>query len=477
MNDIIYAGAGQLAARLRQGDLSAVEVLEAHLDRIAAVNGEVNAICTLDEEGAMEQAIGLDQRSSREVPGPLHGLPIAIKDLINTRGLRTTYGSPLFRDHIPDQDDLFVERLRRAGAVIIGKTNTSEFGAGSQTFNSVFGTTRNPYDLSRTVGGSSGGAAAALASGMLPIADGSDLGGSLRNPAAFCNLVGFRPSPGRVPRYPVVNLMDGLRVLGPMGRSVEDVALLLSVMAGPDARDPLSLDEPGTSFANLPESDWQGTRVALAPDLGYLPLDDQIRQKIDGTATVFEDLGCIVEEAAPDLTGAERIFLHLRARDFGAAFGGILRRQPEMLKDTIRWNTQVGLELSKEQEAQAETDRAALYYRTTAFFSRYDFLVCAATQVPPFSADLDWVRSIQGYQFDNYLQWMQVCCAISLTAMPGISVPCGFTADGLPVGVQLVAGFRQDRSLLAFARAFERATGHAQRRPAMTGSPISVPDR
>ena len=460
-----FVSAVSLAARLQKRSIGAREVLDAHLRQIHAQNGRINAICTLDEEGAQSQALALDQKQGEL--GPLHGLPIAIKDLVAVRGMRCTQGSPLFQDHISAEDDLFVSRLREAGAVIIGKTNVPEFGAGSQTFNRVFGVTKNPYRLDLTPGGSSGGAAAALASGMLPLADGSDLGGSLRNPASFCNLVGFRPSPGRVPRYPVTHLLDSLAVLGPMARSVEDAALLLSVMAGPDPRAPLSLNEPGTEFLHLQEHSCQDIKIALSPDLGYLPLDAEVRKQILEAARVFEDLGCRVEEAAPDLTGAEKTFLHLRSMSFAAAFGDLLERQ-ESLKDSIQWNTRVGLQLTPGERAEAEQSRAQIYYRAVDFFSRYDFLLCAAAQVPPFSVELEWVRQIGDVKFDNYLQWMQVCCAISLTGMPAISVPGGFTSEGLPVGVQLVGGFRQDKHLLELAKAFETATGHGQTRPQLS---------
>lgn len=270
MSDALHQlDATDLAARLRRGEISAREVVQAHLDRIERVNPAVNAIVTLDPEGALTAAAHADEQLARgaAVP-PLHGLPIAFKDTRLTRGMRTTHGSPLFADHIPDQDDLLVDRLQRAGAIRLGKTNVPEFAAGSHTFNAVFGTTRNPYDLTRSAGGSSGGAAAALAAGMQPLADGSDMGGSLRNPASFCNVVGLRPTPGRVPSPPGSDLWDTLSVPGPMGRTVADTALLLSAMAGPDPRCPFSLETPGAAFRVPLDRDLRGLRIAWAPDLG-----------------------------------------------------------------------------------------------------------------------------------------------------------------------------------------------------------------
>lgn len=442
------------------------EVMEAFLERIEAVNAAVNAICTLDDQGAREQAIALDAALARgQKPGPLCGLPIAIKDLVETRGMRTTQGSPLLSNWVPDHDQLFVTRLREAGAIVIGKTNTPEFGVGSQTFNRIFGATRNPYDLSRTVGGSSGGAAAALASRMLPIADGSDFGGSLRNPASFCNVVGFRVSPGVVPSFPKRMLYEDLSVLGPMGRETADVALLLSVMAGADPRDPLSGGAPAIDCQRDLQADFKDYRIAWTPDLGFLPVEKEVREVLAKSIGKFTDLGCHVEEAAPDLRGAEDIFLTLRSARFVGAFASVPESARPMLKDTIRWNIKQGNSLTPVQIASAEARRTDLYQGLLRFFEQYDFLALPAVQVAPFAVETEWVEEIEGQKLENYLQWMQSCCVISLMPVPALSVPAGFTESGLPVGLQLVGRPRGDWELLQLAHSFEQATRFVDRLP------------
>jgi len=344
LSELCLLPARDLVARMARGEISCVETMRAFLERIEALNPAVNAICTLDPDGAMEAAQEAERRrSAGREPGPLYGLPMAIKDLVEVAGMRTTYGSPLMRDNVPDSDALFVQRLRAAGALVIGKTNTPEWGAGSHTFNPIFGHTRNPYDLERSAGGSSGGAAAALATGMLPLADGSDLGGSLRNPASFCNVVGFRPSPGRVPVHPSRSLYEPLSVLGPMARDVEDAGLLLSVMAGPDPRDPLSIEQDASVFRAPLGRDLRGLRVAWSPDLGHLPVEPAVIEALQPALQTLEDLGCRVEAAEPDLRDAEEIFLTLRSVTFAAEFGPLLEGAREHLKDTVVWNTERGL--------------------------------------------------------------------------------------------------------------------------------------
>jgi amidase len=466
-DEIIYASARDLAARLRNGDLSAVEVMDAFLARIAVVNPDVNAICTLEETLARDGAAAADEARIRgDALGPLHGLPIAIKDLAETAGIRTTMGSPLFADNVPNVDQVFVARLKQAGAIIIGKTNTPEFGAGSQTFNPIFGPTRNPFDLSKTVGGSSGGAAAALASGMAPLADGSDFGGSLRNPAGYCNVVGFRCSPGRVPKHPARTLYNTMSVTGPMARDVEDAALMLSVMAGPDPRDPLSIESPGSIFAADLEMDCRDERIAISADLGYLPVDPAVRKNVAETAATFSSLGCEVESAFPDLADAEEIFHVIRANSFALGFGGLYKNVKESLKDTIQWNVEQGLALTTDDLNKAQIKQEALYHHVRRFFDEYDFLILPSAQLPPFSVDVDWPREIDGVQLDTYLKWMQVCCVVTVTGLPVISIPAGFTDEGLPLGIQIVGRWHDDLGVLKVARAFERATEYGRRRPA-----------
>jgi amidase len=450
--------------------LSCVELVATHLEWIDQVNTEVNAICTLVPELALGQARAADRAlAGGDEPGPLTGLPIAIKDLANTAGIRTTYGSPLFADHIPDRDAIHVARLKAAGAIVIGKTNIPEWGAGSQSFNTLFETTVTPYDLSRTAGGSSGGAAAALAARMVPIADGSDLGGSLRNPAAFCNVVGFRPSPGRVPALERPNGWDPLPMLGPMARNVADAALLLSVMAGHDPRDPLALrDDPGI-FAEIPASSGSEPRIASSADLGFLPVEAAVREVFTAALPDLSKMGCRVEEAEPDLRDAPEVFQVLRAHGFVGKHAEWYESHRDKLKDTIQWNTAKGLGQSAAEIARAQTAHTLIYRRMLAFFDEYEFLVLPATQVLPFSKDLDWIREIEGVLFDNYLQWMEICTAISLTGCPAISMPCGFSEEGLPVGMQIVGPPGRDLEVLRMAQAFEAVTGYAGRMPDICG--------
>ncbi len=459
-------GAVDLARRIRSREVSAVEVMQAHLERIEQVNPAVNAIVTFLPERALEGARRADRALVwGEEVGPLHGLPVAHKDLADTAGVRTTYGSPIFQDHVPERDNLTVERLKRAGAISVGKTNTPEFGAGSQTFNAVFGATKNPYDYAKTCGGSSGGAAVALACGMLPIADGSDMGGSLRNPAAFCNVVGLRPSPGRVPSWPSMAPWSPLSVEGPMGRSVEDVALMLSAMAGPDARAPLSISEPGDSFHPLPERDFRGTRVAWSPDLGGLPVERKVQEVFEKSGKVLGEIGCEVEEAAPDLSGADEVFKVLRAWQFELSYDGLLDSHRALLKDTIVWNIEEGRRLTGPRIGAAERLRAEVLERVRLFMERYEFLVLPTTQVVPFDVETPYVEEIDGEPMETYIDWMKSCYLITVTGLPAISVPGGFTPEGLPVGVQIVGRWRDERGVLQLARAFERATRFRERRP------------
>ena len=465
-SDIVFAPARDLVRWLVERELSAEELMIRFLDRIETVNPEVNAIVTLVPEAAMEGARAADAALARgEPPGPLHGLPVACKDLTLTRGIRTTFGSPIYRDFVPDEDELYVERLKAAGAIVIGKTNTPEFGAGSQTFNAVFGATKNPYATDRTCGGSSGGAAVSVACGMLPLADGTDMGGSLRNPASWSNVVGFRTSPGRVPAWPHTMLYNPLGVAGPIARRVEDAALLLSAMAGPDRRTPLSIETPGSAFREPLERDFNGTRIAWSPTLGGYPVEPSVLDACGAAAARLGELGCAVEEADPDLTDVDEIFQVLRAFSFAMSHEAHLRDHRDALKDTVVWNTEQGLALSGMEVVHAEVKRAALYDRIVEFFDRFDYLVCPTTQVPPFSVETDWVREINGVRLETYIDWMAACYTITVTGCPSISVPAGFTPDGLPVGIQIVAPPKCDFEALQLAHAYEGVARFAERRP------------
>lgn len=466
-DDLHYLDATDLAARLRRREISAREVVQAHLDRIAQVNPAINAIVTLDPEGALTAAADADDRLTRgaAVP-PLHGLPIAFKDTHLTRGMRTTFGSPLFADHIPDEDDLLVDRLQRAGAIRLGKTNVPEFAAGSHTFNPIFGTTRNPYDTSRSAGGSSGGAAAALAAGLQPLADGSDMGGSLRNPASFCNVVGLRPTPGRVPPHPGADLWGTLAVPGPMGRTVADTALLLSAMAGPDPRCPISLETPGAAFRVPLDRELRGLRIAWAPDLGgFAPPDPDVHSVLESQLSVLEELGCRIESACPDLTGADEAFRTLRAHSFDLSFGELLDSDRQALKPSLIWNIEQGRRLTTADLTTATTIHSRLHLDTLDFFSRYDLLLAPVSQVTPFDAELEYPREVAGQATETYLDWMRSAYLISILGVPALSVPAGFTPDGLPVGLQFIGAPRADLAVLQAGQAYETATQHGRRRP------------
>lgn len=464
--DLCLQPATAIARLIRQRAVSASEVLEAHLARIEKINPLVNAIITLDVEGARDRARAIDKALARgEDPGPLAGLPVAHKDLAETKGMRTTYGSPIFADFVPDFDALIVARLKAAGAVTIGKTNTPEFGAGSQTFNPIFGPTRNPYDLSKTCGGSSGGAAVALACGMIPIADGSDLGGSLRNPAGYCNVVGFRTSPGRVPVWPDPTPYLPFAIDGPMARTVADIALILQAIAGPDPRAPLSISEPASIFAQPLERDLRGVRVAWSPDLGGLPVDPQVSNVIAAQRAVFEQLGCIVEEATPDLSDADEIFQVMRAFRYELALGELLDRERARMKDTVVWNIEAGRSLSGPQVGRAMRLHATLLARLHEFMQRYEFIIAPVSQVPPFPVEQPYITEINGVPMRNYIEWMRSCYYISVCNTPAIAVPAGFTSDGLPVGLQIIGRPRADVSVLQLAYAYEQATQQWRRHP------------
>ncbi len=469
--ELCFAPATDVASWIRNGELSAREVMAAHLEQIERVNSTVNAIVTLlDGDELMALASQSDDtlaKSGADGVGPLHGLPVGIKDLQPTAGIRTTYGSPIFKDFVPTEDSLTVQRYKEAGAIVIGKTNTPEFGAGSQTFNEVFGTTFNAYDLTKTCGGSSGGASVALACGMMPIAQGSDFGGSLRNPAAWSNVVGMRNSIGTVPVHPAPLGYTSESVTGGMGRTVADVALQLAAIAGPDPRVPSSLMQDASVFAQSLERDFSGVRIAWSRNVGGAPIDPVINETLDAQIPFFEDLGCIVEEAEPPLGDAGDIFHVLRAAIFAHQHEANIRDHRDLVKETIIWNAEQGFELSALAVKKAEDRRTALYVRMAEFMSRYDYLVLPVTSVPPFDADQEYPEEIDGKPLSNYLEWMAPCSSITVTGLPAISVPGGFDDMGLPTGLQIVGRQRSDFSVLQLAHAFEQATEYWRERPSI----------
>jgi amidase len=457
--------ARELAAAIRRRELSAREVMAWHLDRIAQINPRLNAIVSLRPEAALEEADGADRRAaSGERLGPLHGLPIAIKDLEDTAGIRTTYGSRAFARHVPESDSLVVARLRAAGAIVVGKTNTPEFGVGSHTFNEVFGATRNPWALDRSPGGSSGGAGAALAAGLLPIADGSDHGGSIRNPASFNGVVGLRPTPGLVPDSGDGDVWDTASVVGPMARTVGDLALMLTAISGPDPHSPLSHGDPAVFAAEL-RGDLTGLRVAWCPDVGGLPIAPDVRGVLAQARDRFAAAGCDLEEIELDLGGADEAFETLRALAFARGFGPSLDALRPVAKRTLIWNVEQGLALDAPAIARAMAAKSELFRQIADLLARYDVLAAPAAQVAPFPIEQEYPTEVAGVPMPHYLGWMRACSRITVCAHPVAAVPAGFTQDGLPVGLQLVGRYRGDRRLLEHAAAWEAVSGLTERHP------------
>lgn len=448
--------------------VSAREVAEAHLEEIERLNPVVNAVVTLTAELALARADELDTAMVRSGPvGALHGVPVAHKDLVETKGVRTTYGSPLFSEFVPEENAAVVERMAGAGAVSLGKTNTPEFGAGSQTFNRVFGATRNPYDPTKTAGGSSGGAAAALATGMVALADGSDMGGSLRNPASFCNVVGFRPTAGLVSTWPTASPFFTYSVSGPMGRRVEDAALLLSVLVGDDPRLPLSLPVDGATFAPPLRRDVGQVRVAWSQNLGELPVTRAVTRALETSGrSAMAGLGWQVDEVEPDFTGADEAFRTWRFWDHALSLGDLLHAHPDEFKPDLAWDIESGMAVRSSDLMRAERLRGQVYDRVRLVLREYDVLACPVSPVAPFPVELPWVTEIEGVAQHTYLDWMRVAYFITVTGLPAVSVPCGFTSEGLPIGLQLVGRPRGDLRLLEIAQVFEEATGAWMRRPA-----------
>ncbi len=465
-DELHWRTARGLARAIRGREMSAREVVSAHLHRIAEVNPRLNAIVTLDAERALQEADAADRRQADGDPvGPLHGLPVAVKDLEDTAGMRTTYGSQMFADHVPASDALMVQRLRDAGAIVVGKTNTPEFGAGSHTFNEVFGVTRNPWDPERSAGGSSGGAGAALASGLVPLADGSDHGGSIRNPASFNNIVGLRPTPELVPSPGPGEVWEPAAVLGPMARSVGDLSLMLSAIAGPDHRAPLSHGDP-EAFLTPPQlSDLRALRIGWWPDVGGLPIEPEVAAVIAEARERWVDCGATVEEIAPDVSHADHSFETLRALGFARAFGDQLPVLRRTSKATLVWNIERGVELSGPEIARAQSERGEIFRRIADLLQSFDMIVAPSAQVAPFPVEVEYPREVAGVAMDHYLGWMRACSRITVSSHPVLGVPAGFTASRLPVGMQLVGRFRGDRDLLAHGAAWEAATGFSDRHP------------
>ena len=466
--ELVRLSALQAVEKLREGEVSPLELVEASAARIEQVDGPLNAIPIRCFERAREHARKLmkTRLPGRTRAGWLGGLPIAIKDLNEVAGVRCTFGSPIYADNVSIRSDLLVEVLERRGGIVMGKTNTPEFGAGGSTFNEVLGTTVNPWDTTRTVGGSSGGAAAALASGQVWLAQGSDLGGSLRTPASFCGVIGLRPTPGRVAHGPEPLPFNTLSVDGPMARTALDTALFLDALAGRHNEDPLSLEAPRRSFLSQASAARPPRRVAFSPDLGFMPVDPQVAEICRAAAAHFESMGARVDEVCPDFSDAMPTFQTLRAAGYAAGMATLLGTHRDRLKPEVVWNIEQGLKLDARAIGIAEAARGQLYHACAAFFRDYDLLLTPATIVPPFAASVRWVEEANGRRFDNYVEWMGLACAVTLTSLPTLSVPAGFDADGLPVGLQMVGRPRGEAALLGAAHLLEQAMG-GNRLPAL----------
>ena len=460
----------ELCRDLQRGQQSATELMTETYRRINLVNPKVNALVNLvDEEQAIQEAIKCDETPVAD-RGPLHGLPMAPKDLIQVKGLPTTMGFKPFAENIALEDDPLVARLRSAGAILIGHSNTPEFGLGSHTFNSLFGKTLNPYDLTKTPGGSSGGAAVALATKMLMLADGSDMGGSLRNPASFCNVVGLRPSIGRMPKNKGFGWLARLSTTGPMAKTVADTSLLFSIIAGSDSADPIGLSDQGTIFLDglVPQENLKNIKIAYSPSLNNLPIDSRVQTVIKSAADKFSEIGCQVEEDQPDLNDAMEVFQVQRALNLRVLGDNLDQSVPDWrqeAKETAIWNIDKGKRLTTDDIVKAELLRNQIYSNAARFFQDYDALILPAAQVPPFDHEVEWIQNIAGTELDTYIDWMTVCCAITVTGFPAISIPAGFTEEGLPVGLQIVGKPRGDLSLLRLAGAFERETQYHKIQP------------
>ena len=466
MHKLVKLTARQAVEALKKREVSPLELIDAALQRIEETDSTLNALPTLCIERARAHAERLMANRIVDAPrGYLYGLPIAVKDLRDVAGVRSTKGSPIFADYVPSRSDYSVETIEEKGGIVLAKSNTPEFGAGANTFNEVFGKTRNPWNTSMTCGGSSGGSAVALATGQVWLATGTDLGGSLRQPASFCSVVGLRPSPGRVASGPKALPFATLSVDGPMARTVEDVALFLDTQAGQHPNDPLSFSAPDFSFLSVVDQAEPPLRVAYSPDLGIANIDSEVREICERAVGIFEGIGATVVEDSIDLHGAEDTFQTMRAAQFVGAYASLLENHRDQLKPEVIWNIEKGLELNAREIAQAELARGAIFNRAAEFFKRYDLLVCPTSAVPPFDVEKRHVTEINGIELDNYVAWLLITFAITLTACPSISVPCGFTKSGLPVGLQIVGPWTREDSVLSAAALFESESGLATNLP------------
>jgi amidase len=463
-NELCRLTAVAAVSLLKKREITPLDLVEASAKRIAEVEPAVNALPTLCLERARDHArrlmAGGAACDAAGEAGWLAGLPVSIKDLTDVAGVRTTYGSPLFANHVPTKSHPLVERIERKGGIVVGKSNTPEFGAGGSTFNEVLGRTRNPWNTSLTCGGSTGGGAVSLATGEVWLAQGTDHGGSLRGPGTFCSVVGMRPSPGRVTRGTVSNLWSQLSVQGPMARTVADLALFLDTMAGHCPRDPMTFDAPAVSFSEAVARPVAPRRVAFTADYGgRLPIDREVRDICTRMARRFEELGCTVEEASPDVGNIDEAFLNLRSQHFVVDRELQLKEHRDKLKADIVWNTERGLNQTPSAIAWAERERAAFYRRMIEFFETYDLLVTPGSLTPAFDVNLRHAETIGGKKLETYISGSTLTAAITMTACPAMAVPCGFDQYGRPVGLQLVGKPRGEAALLQAASLYENLVG------------------
>ncbi len=456
--ELVRATACDLVDRLRKNEITPHDLLDALESRISKVDGQVNALPTLCFDRARAHADRLMKKPAGE-RGLLAGMPVPIKDLTDVAGVLTTQGSPIFKDSIAAKSNIVVENLETNGAVIYAKSNTPEFGAGAQTFNEVFGATLNPWNLSRSASGSSGGAAAALASGTAWLAHGTDVGGSLRNPASFCGVVGMRPSIGRVAHSQAAKIDRTLSADGPMARNVEDLALMLDAMSGEHPGDPLSLPVLPTAFLAAARSGKKPKRIAYSADLGISPVDPEVAEITRKAALRFAEAGVIVEEAHPDFSESVACAHVLRAYDYALTKGKLLKQHRDQLKTEVIWNIEQGLKLTLTDIERAEAQRVTLTNRALAFFETYDLLLCPTTIVSPFPVEQRYLAECNGTKFDNYVSWLAIVSAITIACCPAMSIPCGFTREGLPVGLQIVAAPRGESRVLAGGKLLETILG------------------
>lgn len=443
---------------LKSGAVTPLDLIDNALGRIKAVDPKVNAMVTLCADRARDHANRL-MKLPVEKRGMLAGLPIGVKELNDVAGVRTTYGSPIFKDNVPTKSDIMVERLEANGAIVLGMTNTPEFGAGANTFNEVHGETYNPWNVKLNAGGSSGGSAVALATGEVWLATGSDLGGSLRTPAAFCSVVGLRPSPGRVPSGPGELRFDTLAVDGPMARDVTDTALMLDAMVGWHIDVPTSIDAPKESFLAATQRRSKPAKVAFCLDPAGLPIEASVKALCRQAIEKLAAARIAVEEATPDFSGVGNAFQTLRAADYAATMRPLLNQHRDKLKDEVIWNAEKGLKLSGEDIGKAHIRRSRLYADMVAFFGSYDLLVLPAAPILPRDIKERWPREINGEQLDNYVEWLKLAALITMTSCPVLALPCGFSADGRPMGVQIVGKPRGEAALLSAALVFEEILG------------------